>query len=197
AERVAHQRRTLALGDDLRHRAAQVQVDRVSAGGLEPPRGLGQDVGIPTQELERDRVLLGQEARELGRARAAFHEPAGVDLLAGEAAGAALARDQPEGRVGHRGHRRQTQIDHAVQHLTKGRRYSTSATARTGEPSAPSSFSGSARNRQRAAPIWSRLVRYSITVIPAGKKIACVVYSERPGRRRGSAIVSRMQWSGG
>jgi len=34
-------------------------------------------------------------------------------------------------------------------------------------------------------------------VIPAGKKIACVVYSSRAGRRRGSAIVSRMHWSGG
>jgi hypothetical protein len=55
------------------------------------------------------------------------------------------------------------------------------------------SASGSAKNRHRAAPIWSRLVRYSITVMPAGKKMAWVVYSARSGLRRGVAIVSRMQ----
>src|SRR5262249_12669433 len=102
---------------------------------------------------ERDRMLLGQKARELRRARAALDQPPGVDLLAGEAAGAALARDQPEGRVGNRRHRRQAQVDHGVQHLTKSPCYSTRASARTGEPSAPSSWSGSAMNRQRGAPI--------------------------------------------
>jgi hypothetical protein len=35
-------------------------------------------------------------------------------------------------------------------------------------------------------------VRYSITVMPAGKKMAWVVYSARSGLRRGVAIVSRM-----
>ena len=96
------------------------------------------------------------------------------------------------------GHRGQTQIDHAVQHLTAGGGYSTSAMARTGEPSAPSSFSGSAMKRQRAAPIWSRLVRYSMTVMPAGKKIACVVYSDaarsapRLGDRVADAVVRRV-----
>src|SRR6266850_3242817 len=193
AERVAHQRGALALGDDLGDRTAHVEIDGVGAGRLEAARRLSQHVGVGAQELHGDRMLLGEEPRQLLGARAVLEQSLGVDLLVGERAGAALAADEPERRVGDGGHRRQTQIDHGLQHLTWGGRYSTMAIARTGEPSAPSSLSGSATNRQRGAPIWSRLVRYSITVMPAGKKIACVVYSSRPGRRRGSATVSRMQ----
>ena len=46
---------------------------------------------------------------------------------------------------------------------------STIATARTGEPSAPSTGNGRAMNVHRGTPIWSRFVRYSTTVTPAGK----------------------------
>src|SRR3989442_77037 len=119
-------------------------------------------------------MLLGQKPRQLLGARAVLEERSGVDLLVGERAGATLPADQPERRVGDGGHRRQTQIDHGVQHLTPGGSYSTIAIARTGEPSEPSSLSGSATNWQRGARIWSRLVRYSITVMPTGKKIAAV-----------------------
>jgi hypothetical protein len=48
-------------------------------------------------------------------------------------------------------------------------RQSTIATARTGDPSAPSTGNGRAMNVHRGAPIWSRFVRYSTTVTPAGK----------------------------
>src|SRR5207245_10190581 len=64
----------------------------------------------------------------------------------------------------------------------------TTATTRTGEPSAPSMRSGRARNRQRSAPIWSRLVRYSMTVIPAGKNTWCVVHSAGVSLTPGSKI---------
>src|SRR5439155_7543500 len=176
---------------------AIVEIEVVSACRRQSTRRLGQHVGVGAQDLHRDRMPLGQDPRQLLGARAVLEERLGVDLLVGERAGAAFAADEPERRVGDGGHRSQTQIDHGIQHLTTGGSYSTIAIARTGEPSEPSSLRGSATKRQRGAPMRSRLVRYSITVMPAGKKIACVVYSSRLGRRRGSATVSRMQKSGG
>ena len=47
--------------------------------------------------------------------------------------------------------------------------------------------------RQSPAPIWSRLVRYSITVMPLGKKMWCVVHSSRVIFVPGEKIDVRMQ----
>src|SRR3989441_8944415 len=94
-ERVAHEGGALALGDDLRDGAAHVEVDRVGALGLEPPRRLRQDVRVRAQELHRDRVLLREVPREGDGVAVALDEGAGVDLLAREEARAALARDEP------------------------------------------------------------------------------------------------------
>src|SRR6185295_8135541 len=71
------------------------------------------------------------------------------------------------------------------------------ATARTGEPSAWSRASGRAMNRQRIEPMRCRLVRYSITVIPAGKKMWCVVQSSGRTFRVGSKMLVRTEKSGG
>ena len=64
--------------------------------------------------------------------------------------------------------------------------------ARTGEPSAPSMASGSAMKRQRATPIAWRFVKYSITVMPAGKKTSCVVHSWRATGVRGEKVIVRI-----
>jgi hypothetical protein len=56
---------------------------------------------------------------------------------------------------------------------------------------------GSARKRQRGAPIRSRLVRYSMTVIPAGKNTSWVTHSWRSTLVLGEKMVVRMHWSGG
>src|SRR6185295_214140 len=72
-------------------------------------------------------------------------------------------------------------------------RQSTRAIARTGEPSAPVTRRGRAMNRQRAAPMRSRFVRYSITVMPRGKNAWCVVHSSFVTLVSGEKIPVRMQ----
>ena len=109
-QRIAHERGALALGHDLRDRAAHVEIDGVGAGRFQPAGGLGQHVGIGAEELHGQRPLLGQVTRQRGRLVVAEHERAGVDLLAGERAGAALATHEPERRVGDTGHRGQAQV---------------------------------------------------------------------------------------
>ncbi len=109
--RIAHERRPLALGHDLRHRAAHVEVDRVGARRLQPPRRLREHVGIGAQQLHGERPLLGQVARDLAGVGVVLDEGAGVDLLAGEEPRAALARDEPEGDVGYARHGREPKFD--------------------------------------------------------------------------------------
>ena len=75
-------------------------------------------------------------------------------------------------RLGRRGRAVQCRgVIAAMRRADEAATYSTNAMALTGEPSAPSIRSGSAMKRQRGTPIWSRLVRYSMTVMPAGKKM--------------------------
>jgi len=63
------------------------------------------------EELHRQRPLLGHVAGERLGPGVAVNEGAGVDLLAGQRARAALAAHQPERRIRDAGHRRQAQVE--------------------------------------------------------------------------------------
>src|SRR5262249_3822954 len=113
AQRVAHQRRALSLGDDLCYRAAHVEIDAVGAVGLESPRRVREDVGILAEQLQSGGTLAGQIRGTRERAGVLTHKRAGGALPARQAAGAPLARDEPKRRIGAAAQGGQTQIEAA------------------------------------------------------------------------------------
>ena len=73
---VLEQRGPGARLADLAHRAAHVEVDQLRAGVGDHRRGLTHHVRVVTEELHRDRVLVGMDAQELAHgALVAVGEP--------------------------------------------------------------------------------------------------------------------------
>ena len=92
---------------DLAHRAAEVDVDDVGAGGLAHARGLGDRGRIRSEDLHREGMLVAGDAQVAERARVAVREAAGRDHLRAHEARAEAASLPPEGLHGDSRHRRE------------------------------------------------------------------------------------------
>ena len=105
------QRRAAALAGHLGHRAAEVEVDVARVGEVLVDQHLDRPADgrrVDAVELDGERVLLvGGRADHPQRLRVALDQRAGGDHLADVEAGAELAAQRPERRVGDAGHRRE------------------------------------------------------------------------------------------
>jgi len=104
ARHIPHERGALALGGDLGHGTAHVEVHDVGAERLAALRGAHQELGVLAQELHGQRALLGVVGGDRVGMRMVHQQRRGVHLFRGGQAAAALPRDEPEGRIGDAGH---------------------------------------------------------------------------------------------
>ena len=91
----------------LAHRAAEVDVDDVGAGGLDHPRGLGHRDRVGAEDLDRERVLVGGDAEVPERPLVAVLDPRDRDHLRADEAGAVAAALPAERLDADAGHRRE------------------------------------------------------------------------------------------
>ena len=102
--RIAKQRRTARGLDDLRYRAAHVDVDDVRPGVGNHPGRFRHDVRVPTHQLDGNRPVIPSEVHEAERLAVAPHQGLAADHFGAGEARTELARDLAEGCVGHARH---------------------------------------------------------------------------------------------
>ena len=107
ARRVVEQRRAGAGLRHLAHRAAEVDVDEVGARRLDHPRRLGHRARIRAEDLDRERMLVGGDAKVAERLLVAVLDPGAADHLRADEPGAETAALAPERLHADARHRRQ------------------------------------------------------------------------------------------
>ena len=103
--RVPHQGAAVAVGDDLPHRAAHVDVDQVRPGDLRrDTRRLRHAHGVAAENLGAGRVLPGGQLQQAPAFFVLIAQGLGADHLRDRQARPQLPADQPEGQVRHPRH---------------------------------------------------------------------------------------------
>src|SRR5262249_47335357 len=99
--RLAQERRARAVpaARDLRHRAAEVQIEKIEAHLLDHRRGLAHRAGIAADELRAERPVLGDRLEQLERLAVALDERVRGDHLEEGELHTLLSRDQAESKV--------------------------------------------------------------------------------------------------
>ena len=105
--RILHQVRAGAGLRHLPHRAAEVHVDDVRAGGLDHPRRVGHRAGIGAEDLDRERMLVGRDAQVAEGALVAVLDPGRGDHLRADEPGAEPPSLPPERLDADARHRRE------------------------------------------------------------------------------------------
>ena len=107
--RLLHQRRALAVIDNLRHGTAHVEINHVRAAGLHHTCSLSQLLRHTAEKLNRRRTLAVINAQHLRCLDIFIEQALCTHHLRHRHATAKAAADKPEGQVSNACHRRQRQ----------------------------------------------------------------------------------------